>query len=75
MSSTTSDKQFAPSRTPSTQSAELQQKKGSFSDATEQVQTVRGTDADDDAELARMGYKAEFAREFKSLSVSSRSAP
>lgn len=73
MSTNVSEKESGPSRSGSFQSSNNQQgKKGSFNDATEQVQTLHGgsDQDDDDAELARMGYKSEFAREFKSLSVS-----
>ncbi|KAK4056357.1 polyamine transporter tpo5 [Microbotryomycetes sp. JL221] len=37
-------------------------------DTQVRVQTLSGSSIDDEAELARLGYKSEFAREFKSLS-------
>lgn len=62
MSSTTSEKsaqQGSPVQTPTAKQD---------SGVREEVQTISGSDSDE-AELARMGYKQEFVREFTNLSV------
>lgn len=71
MSSTTSqsEKSAAPQGSPTNGSNPI--KRGNNGDGTQvEVQTIPGGGGDDDeAELARMGYKQEFAREFTNLSV------